>query len=69
MTKKDKVLEHLKKYNTITSLEAIDKYSATRLSAIIYSLRKTGYKIITEKIQFIDKYGNKSYYGKYILME
>lgn len=69
MTKKEKVLEHLKKYNTITSLEAIDKYSATRLSAIIYSLRKTGYKIITEKIQFIDKYGNKSYYGKYILME
>lgn len=26
MTKKDKVLEHLKKYNTITSLEAIDKF-------------------------------------------
>ena len=34
------VLNHLLKYGTITSWEAIQKYRATRLSSIIYNLRK-----------------------------
>ena len=38
-TKTEKILNHLKKYGNITSLEAIYKYNATRLSAIIYVLR------------------------------
>lgn len=33
------VLEHLQKYGSITSWEAIDKYGATRLSAIIFNLK------------------------------
>jgi hypothetical protein len=61
------VLDHLEKYGTITSLEAIELYSATRLSSIIYNLRKRGHDIVTEKIPFTDKYGAKSNYGKYIL--
>lgn len=69
MTKKDKVLNHLKTNKTITSIEAIDNYGATRLSDIIFKLRKSGYNIITERVQFTDRYGVKSYYGKYILME
>ena len=39
-TKLQKVLEHLQKNNTITSMEAIDLYGATRLSDIIFKLRK-----------------------------
>lgn len=35
-----KVLEHLQKYGSITSWEAIEKYGATRLSSIIFNLRK-----------------------------
>lgn len=69
MTKKDKVLEHLNKYKSITSLEAIDKYGATRLSSIIFKLRKKGYNIVTEPVEYIDRYGNKTYYGKYILLD
>ena len=61
------VLKHLQQYGCITSLEAIDKYGATRLSSIIYNLRKRGYNIITESLPFVDRYGTKSNYGKYIL--
>ena len=61
------VLEHLQQYGCITSLEAIEKYGATRLSAIIYNLRKRGYNIITEDLPFVDRFGTKSTYGKYIL--
>ena len=57
------------KYGSITSLEAIEMYSATRLSSIIYTLRHNGYNIITEKIPFVDKFGTKTYYGRYFLKE
>ena len=67
--KTEKVLEHLRTYGCITSLEAIEKYKATRLSAIIFNLRKRGLKIETIDIPFVDSYGTKSIYGKYVLVE
>lgn len=63
------VLEHLKEHGAITSLEAIDKYGATRLSDIIYRLRKQGMNIETIDMPFTDRYGTKSKYGKYILVK
>lgn len=67
--KTEKVLEHLRTYGCITSLEAIDLYKATRLSDIIYRLRNRGLKIQTIDIPFVDSYGTKSVYGKYVLLE
>ena len=67
--KTTKVLEHLQKYGYITSLEAIELYKATRLSDIIYRLRNRGIKIETIDIPFVDVYGTKSVYGKYVLIE
>ena len=65
--KTEKVLEHLKEHGTITSLEAIELYGATRLSDIIYRLRKQGLHIDTIDLPFVDRYGTKSNYGKYVL--
>lgn len=60
-----KVLEHLKKYGSITSWEAIQKYGATRLSAIIYNLRKN--HVITSDIQeMTDRYGDNTRFAKYV---
>lgn len=67
ISKHQKVLEHLKEHGTITSLEAIELYGATRLSAIIFNLRKQGFNIETIDLPFVDRFGNKSHYGKYIL--
>ncbi len=67
--KTEKVLEHLKKNGCITSLESIELYGATRVADIIYRLRKQGIKIDTIDIPFTDRYGTKSVYGKYILVE
>lgn len=66
-TKSSKVLEHLKKYGSITSWEAIEKYGATRLSAIIYNLRDDGYEIISERIPFTDRFGDSHSFNRYIL--
>lgn len=65
MNKTELVLEHLKKHKAITSWEAIEKFGATRLSAIIYNLR-TKYEIDTIMFDDIDRYGNKVTFGKYI---
>lgn len=66
VNKTQKVIEHLQTYGTITSLEAINLYGCTRLSAVIYNLRKR-FNIVSEDCECVDKYGNKTKYAKYIL--
>lgn len=46
-TQRKQVLEHLQNKGSITSWDAIVLYHATRLSGIIYDLKKAGYKIIS----------------------
>lgn len=72
VTKKDKtteVLKHLKVKGSITSLEAFELYGATRLSAIIFNLRKKGYDIKTTDGACIDRYGHKCNFARYTLIE
>lgn len=59
MTKKDMVLNHLKKYKNITPKEAYSDYGAMRLSAIIFELRKK-HKIKTNLIDVAGKFGNST---------
>lgn len=69
MNKTEKVLIHLIEKGSITSWEAILEYGATRLSAIIFNLRKRGMNIETMMVEFTDRFGDKSRYAKYILKE
>lgn len=64
MTKTKKVLNHLQEKGTITSWEAIQNYGATRLSSIIFNLRKK-YDIDTIMTEATDRYGNNSRYAVY----
>lgn len=50
MTQKEQVLQHLKKNGTITSWDAIMEYGITRLSGVVYKLKKDGHKITTKTI-------------------
>ena len=59
---------HLIQKGSITSWEAIQEYGATRLSSIIFNLRKAGYNIITQDIAFTDRFGNSGTYAKYVLI-
>ena len=70
MNKTKAIQFHLIENGSITSWEAIKEYGATRLSAIIFNLRhKYGMNIINEKENFIDRFGNHSYFVRYILVE
>jgi len=46
-----RLLEYLKEYRSITSLEAIRDLGNTRLSATIFNLRKDGYRIDTDMVK------------------
>lgn len=62
------IMLHLLEFKTITSWEAIKEYGATRLSAIIFVLRhKYNMNIVTEMVEFTDRFGNKSNFAKYVL--
>lgn len=68
-TKTAMVKKHLIEKGSITSWDAIKLYGETRLSAIIFNLRKAGLDIITSDIESVDRYGNTSRYAKYFLVK
>ena len=65
----DRILNHLKDYGSITSLDAFRDYGNTRLSATIFLLRKDGWNIKSEKVAFKNRYGKVVSFAKYILLE
>lgn len=66
MTQQRRVLEHLKKYGSITPLEALDRYGIYRLSVQIWRLRKKGHNILTDEMEGTNRLGEPIKYGKYI---
>lgn len=61
------VLKHLRYYKTISTWEAFQEYGITRLSAIIFNLRRDGYNIGNETKSTITRLGNKTSYTNYTL--
>lgn len=66
ITKTEKVLKHLQTHKRgITSMTAFERYNLTRLSSVIFELKKRGYDIIT--IREHTKDGTS--YGRYVLID
>lgn len=63
----DRVLRHLKEKGSITSLQSFRLFGATRLSAIIFELRKDGYNIESKRIKMRNRYGDVVHFAKYVL--
>lgn len=63
------VLKYLQAYGSITSWEAIKEFGATRLSAIIFNLRKEGHPIISEDVHDRNRFGNPVTYARYIYVK
>lgn len=61
------IICHLREHKSITSLEAFKLYGATRLSGVIFQLRKKGFGISTEIDYIVNRYDNKTRYAIYHL--
>lgn len=70
LTQYDVILDYLKRNGSITSMEAIKNFSITRLSAIIFMLKKDGYNIESfYKTGKNKKYGWSTHFVEYILKD
>lgn len=67
MSGKERILEHLQKYGSITQLEAINLYFDWRLSDKIYRLKKDVYNIKTETLKVKRADNTNAYVSKYSL--
>ena len=67
-SQKSEVLKYMQSHKGITSIQAIEKFGATRLSDIIFRLRQEGYEIETEQITTKNRYGHATTYAKYSLI-
>ena len=63
-----RVLRHLKDYGSITAMEAME-YSVMRLASRINDLKAQGYNIKTEMVTGENRYGEKTHYAKYTLIQ
>lgn len=65
-TQKEAVANHLKNHkNGITSKDAFERYGITRLSAIIFDLRRDGWAISTISESMKNRYGHTTVYARY----
>lgn len=69
MSKTRAVLQWLQTGAGISSMDAIKNFGATRLSAIIFNLRKQGYDIETVTCKGTDRFGNKMQFARYYLRD
>lgn len=67
MTQKEAVLEWLKTDGSITSMEAFEHLGITRLSAVVFDLRKLGYVISSEDMSITNRYGKQVHFARYRL--
>ena len=66
---KSAVLDYMKQGNTLTTIEASEKFGCTRLPARISDYRREGYHFQEEWIAGVTRYGTSTRYKRYRLIE
>lgn len=66
-TQAERVLEYIKKFGSITTLDAFKDLGVTRLSARIFELRNKGLNIDSTSVTSKNRYGETCTYAKYYL--
>ena len=69
MSQTQAVLEYIKRYGSISSLEAFRDLACMRLSGRVYDLRKLGFNIVAETETSTNRMGNPVSYSRYRLVE
>ena len=67
MSQTEVIMEHLRRYGSITALEAIENYGVMRLGARIWDLRHAGNVIVSEREDGLNRNGNRVSWSRYYL--
>lgn len=69
MTQKDRILEYIRNFGSITSWEAYKDLGITQLGARIFELEDRGYRFKKETVESKNRYGEKVQYKRYSFYE
>lgn len=67
MAQKQRVLDYIKEFGSISSLEAFQDLGITRLSAVIFDLKELGYEFDTKTERGKNRFGERTSYARYSL--
>lgn len=69
ITQKDRILEYIRNFGSISSFEAYADLGITQLGARIDKLKKEGFKFRTEWESNTNRFGEKTEYKRYYLVD
>lgn len=69
ITQKDRILQYIRQFGSISSWEAYSELGITQLGARIDQLKKEGYQFKTEWESSTNRYGEKVDYKRYYLVD
>ena len=69
ISQKDRILEYIRNFGSITSWEAYKDLGITQLGARIFELEDEGYVFKKETVESKNRYGEKVQFKKYSLYE
>ena len=67
MNQTDMVLNHMRRYGSITPREADSEYGIMRLGARIWDLKRIGYRIKKEEVKSTNRFGDPVHFARYRL--
>lgn len=68
MNQRDRVLRHIRKHGSITSMEAFDDLGITQLSSRLLELQRMGYKFMKTHETGKNRFGEKVWFVRYTLI-
>lgn len=69
ITQKDRILQYIRQFGSISSWEAYSELGITQLGARVDNLKKEGYQFRTEWESGTNRYGEKVDYKRYYLVD
>ena len=69
ITQKDRILNYIREFGSISSWEAYSDLGITQLGARIDQLKKEGYEFVTEWENKKNRYGEQTTYKRYRLAD
>ena len=68
VTQRDRVLQYIKDFGSITSWEAYSELGITQMGARIFELKDRGYNFEKERVNTKNRYGDQTHFDRYKLV-
>lgn len=69
MGQKERVLQYMERFGSISTYEAFTDLGVTRLSAVVFNLKADGMEIETKTEYATNRFGEKVHFSRYSLKE